>query len=47
MENKENILAGINNPDDLKKVNPADLHILAHELREHIIDVISSNPGHF
>lgn len=46
MENKENILAGINNPDDLKKVNPADLHILAHELREHIIDVISSNPGH-
>lgn len=46
MEKKKNILAGINNPDDLKKVSPDDLHILADELREHIIDVISSNPGH-
>ena len=46
MENKENILAGINNPDDLKKVNQTDLHILADELRKHIIDVISSNSGH-
>lgn len=46
VENKKNILARINNPDDLKKVNLADLHILADELRGHIIDVISSNPGH-
>lgn len=46
MKNKANILAGINNPEDLKKVNQDDLHILAEELREHIIDVISSNPGH-
>jgi len=46
VKKKTNILAGINNPGDLKKVNPDDLHILADELREHIIDVISSNPGH-
>jgi len=46
LENKKNILAGINNPDDLKKVDQADLHQLANELREHIIEVISSNPGH-
>jgi len=46
VKNKANILAGINNPEDLKKVNQDDLHILAEELREHIIDVISSNPGH-
>ena len=46
MEEKTNILNSINNPDDLKKVNPADLANLAIELRAHIIDVISSNPGH-
>lgn len=46
VEEKTNILNSINNPDDLKKVNPADLTKLAIELREHIIDVISSNPGH-
>lgn len=42
----KNLLAGINNPDDLKKVDQSDLHQLADELREHIIDVVSSNPGH-
>jgi 1-deoxy-D-xylulose-5-phosphate synthase len=46
LEKKKNILARINNPDDLKTVNPSDLKVLAAELREHIIDVISSNSGH-
>ncbi len=46
MEKKKKILAEINNPNDLKKIDIKDLHKLADELREHIIDVISSNPGH-
>lgn len=46
MENKKNLLAGINSPDDLKKINQVDLPILANEIREHIIEVISCNPGH-
>lgn len=46
MKKKTNILAGINNPNDLKKVKLSELEGLATELREHIIDVISSNPGH-
>lgn len=46
MEEKKSILESIDSPADLKKVNLDDLDILAHELREHIIDVISSNPGH-
>ncbi|MBN1650113.1 MAG: 1-deoxy-D-xylulose-5-phosphate synthase [Bacteroidales bacterium] len=46
MKNKKNILSTINSPTDLKKVDLGDLDQLAGELREHIIDVISSNPGH-
>lgn len=46
MKNKKNILSEINSPSDLKKVDIGDLDQLAGELREHIIDVISSNPGH-
>lgn len=46
LKNKKNILSTINSPTDLKKVDLGDLDQLAGELREHIIDVISSNPGH-
>ena len=46
MENKKNILLEIDSPKDLKKVDLADLHILADELREYIINVMSTNPGH-
>ncbi|MBN2238055.1 MAG: 1-deoxy-D-xylulose-5-phosphate synthase, partial [Bacteroidales bacterium] len=46
LETTKSILSGINNPQDLKKVELDQLDQLAVEIREHIIDVISSNPGH-
>ncbi|MEI8204334.1 MAG: 1-deoxy-D-xylulose-5-phosphate synthase [Bacteroidota bacterium] len=33
-------------PDDLKKLSVDDLPLLSEEVRQFIIDVISSNPGH-
>ena len=39
-------LEKINSPDDLKKISRKDLPILASELREVIIDVVSKNGGH-
>jgi 1-deoxy-D-xylulose-5-phosphate synthase len=39
-------LNNIKNPDDLKKLNPQELKILAQEIREKIIDVVSKNGGH-
>jgi 1-deoxy-D-xylulose-5-phosphate synthase len=49
MENEINypLLSGINSPVDLKKLKPEELITLSGELREFIIDVLSSNPGHF
>ena len=44
---KEKLLAKINSPADLKKLQPEDLPEVCTELREFIIDVVSSNPGHF
>ena len=41
------LLDSINNPDDLKKLSQDDLPQLSNELRQYIIDVVSSNPGHF
>ena len=41
-----NILDKINNPNDLKKLDPADLPGLASEIRDLIIDVVSHNGGH-
>jgi 1-deoxy-D-xylulose-5-phosphate synthase len=41
------ILDRINSPDDLKELGPDDLIQLSRELREFIIDIVSSNPGHF
>ena len=34
-------------PDDLKRLPMEELPILSQELRQFIIDVVSSNPGHF
>lgn len=44
MENK--YLEHINNPDDLKRLSILDLPILAQELREFIIDIVSVKKGH-
>lgn len=41
------ILDSINSPADLKELGPDDLIQLSRELREFIIDIVSSNPGHF
>lgn len=41
------ILDSINSPSDLKELGPDDLIQLSRELREFIIDIVSSNPGHF
>ncbi len=41
------ILEKIDSPADLKELGPDELIQLASELREFIIDIVSSNPGHF
>ena len=41
------ILSGINNPDDVKKLNSTKLVRLSDELRQYIIDVVSVYGGHF
>ncbi len=42
----ESLLANINSPADLKKLNEDQLSQLCTELREFIIDTVSNNPGH-
>jgi 1-deoxy-D-xylulose-5-phosphate synthase len=39
-------LSKIDHPSELKKLNADELIILCKELRDFIIDIISSNPGH-
>jgi 1-deoxy-D-xylulose-5-phosphate synthase len=41
------LLKNILFPEDLKKLDITELPKLSHELRQFIIDVVSSNPGHF
>ena len=41
-----NILAGINSPDDLKKLNNEQLNALCEEIRSLIIETVSNNGGH-
>lgn len=41
------LLANINTPDDIKKLDKAQLPQLSDELRQYIIDVVSVNGGHF
>ncbi len=43
---KGNLLAKIDSPNDLKKLNEEELIQLAAELRQFIIDAVSQNPGH-
>lgn len=40
------LLSGINGPQDLKKLSREQLPQLARELREYILDVVSTNGGH-
>lgn len=47
MELPYQYLHNINSPLDLKKLKPEELVEVSHELRQFIIDVVSSNPGHF
>lgn len=44
--NPGKLLAGINSPDELKKLTPDELVQLADELREFILDMVSVHPGH-
>jgi len=41
------LLAKIDSPYDLKKLKDEELLQLSKELRQYIIDIVSSNPGHF
>lgn len=42
----ENLLSHIDFPDDLRKLQPAQLPQLAKELRDFIVDVVSRSEGH-
>ena len=42
----ENLLQNINNPSDLKKLEPSQLPQIAKELRDFIIDIVSVKEGH-
>ena len=39
-------LNSINSPDDLKRIDKNELHVVCDELRDFIIDEVSKNPGH-
>ena len=41
------LLQNINNPDDIRKLSIDDLKQLSDEVRQFIIDQVSTNPGHF
>src|SRR5216110_884839 len=41
------ILPGINNPADLQKLSENELKLLAQEMREELIRVLSIRPAHF
>jgi 1-deoxy-D-xylulose-5-phosphate synthase len=47
MNTEENLLFKITTPEDLRKLDPADLMKVSAELRQFIIDVVCNNPGHF
>ena len=44
---KKAYLPYINNSDDLRKLRPDELEKVCKELRQFIIDAVSTNPGHF
>lgn len=39
-------LKGINSPEDVKKLTNQQLYILAAEIREYLIEIVSKNGGH-
>ncbi len=41
------LLEKIESPEDIRRLEPSDLVTLCKELREFIIDELSTNPGHF
>ena len=47
MEKGDSLLFKISGPEDLRKLDPADLIQVSAELRQFIIDVVCNNPGHF
>jgi 1-deoxy-D-xylulose-5-phosphate synthase len=47
MDTQNEFLKNINSPEDLKKLSLEDLPKVSEELRRFIIDIVSSNPGHF
>jgi len=42
-----NLLSTIDSPDDMRSLTPEQLRQLSAELRQFIIEIVSSNPGHF
>ena len=42
-----NLLSTIESPDDMKSLTPEQMRQLSAELRQYIIEIVSSNPGHF
>ncbi len=47
MSENKRLLDKINTPEDLRKLNELDLVRVSDELRQFIIDEVSTNPGHF
>lgn len=47
VENKGSILDQLNDPSELRKLNVDQLPEVCNELRDFIIEVVSTNPGHF
>ncbi|HUW91959.1 MAG TPA: 1-deoxy-D-xylulose-5-phosphate synthase [Bacteroidales bacterium] len=47
MSDAKRLLDKINSPADLRKLDRMELVRLSDELRQHIIDEVSTNPGHF
>ncbi|HSW61038.1 MAG TPA: 1-deoxy-D-xylulose-5-phosphate synthase N-terminal domain-containing protein, partial [bacterium] len=47
MTSEESLLSGIKTPEDLRKLDQIELLKVCSELRQFIIDSVSTNPGHF
>ena len=47
MSDAKRLLDAINTPEDLRRLDQLDLVRVSNELRQHIIDEVSNNPGHF
>ena len=46
MELKMNLLNKINSPDDIKSLSDSEINVLAGDIRQKIIEVVSQNGGH-